>query len=84
MKKPFPSFKTDEEAEEFVATADLTEYDFSGMKMMQLEFLPKSRNVTMRLPAMFIDEIKSRAARAGIPYQRAMRVAMAAGIDAIK
>ncbi len=36
--KPFPSFKTDEEAEEFVATADLSEYDISGCKVVRFQF----------------------------------------------
>ncbi len=30
MKKTIPAFKTDKEAQEFVDTADLTEYDLSG------------------------------------------------------
>jgi hypothetical protein len=30
MKKSIPTFKTDSEAEDFVAKADLTEYDLSG------------------------------------------------------
>jgi|GEM_PF-4228712 len=33
-RKPFPIFKTDKEAEDFVANADLTEYDFSGFKQV--------------------------------------------------
>ena len=43
--KPFPAFATDEEAERFVAEADLTEYDFSGMRPMSvvLEELSKKR-----------------------------------------
>jgi predicted DNA binding CopG/RHH family protein len=84
MKKPLPELTTDEEAEDFIANADLTEYDWSGMKMVRFELMPKSESITMRLPSPFVTEIKRRAAQAGIPYQRAMRVAMAAGIDAIK
>jgi hypothetical protein len=32
MKKKIPTFKTDAEAERFVATADLSKYDLSGLK----------------------------------------------------
>lgn len=39
--KPFPRFATDEEAEHFVDTADLSEYDFSGFRPMRFEFEPK-------------------------------------------
>ncbi len=42
MKKPLPRLETDEEAEKFVAEADLTDYDLSGLRMVQFEFEPKS------------------------------------------
>jgi len=35
--KPFLVFRTDKEAEDFVDTADLSEYDFSGFKRRSLE-----------------------------------------------
>jgi predicted DNA binding CopG/RHH family protein len=40
--KPFPRFDTDEEAEQFVETADLSEYGFSGFKPARFEFEPKT------------------------------------------
>ncbi len=36
--KQFPVLRTDEEAEDFVANADLGEYDFSQFKPMRFEF----------------------------------------------
>ncbi len=36
--KSFPVMNSDEEAERFVAEADLSEYDWSGAKRMQLIF----------------------------------------------
>ena len=71
--KPFPDFKSDEEAEEFVATADLSEYDFSDMKPMRFEFANKDARVNMRLPADLLQAVKLSAARQGIPYQRFIR-----------
>jgi predicted DNA binding CopG/RHH family protein len=38
MKKKIPAFKSDEEAERFVDTADLTDYDLSGAKPVRFEF----------------------------------------------
>ena len=38
MKKKIPVFKTDMEAEAFVETADLSEYDFSQFKAVRFEF----------------------------------------------
>jgi addiction module HigA family antidote len=42
MKKKFPKFKTDAEAEEFVAKADLSEYSFSDM--IPMRFKKRKRN----------------------------------------
>ena len=40
MKKKLPRLKTDKEAEEFVAAADLTEYDLSVLRPVRFEFEP--------------------------------------------
>lgn len=72
-KKKIPSFKTDKEAEDFVATADLTEYDLSGFERVRFEFQPKTSRVNMRLPAPLLKAVKARARRRGIPYQRFIR-----------
>jgi hypothetical protein len=39
--KTIPTFRTDVEAEHFVDTADLTEYDLSGFKPPRFEFEKK-------------------------------------------
>jgi predicted DNA binding CopG/RHH family protein len=57
-KKPFPEFKTDEEAEYFVETSDLSEYDFSVFKPFSFEFEPKSKSGTMRLPEALLSAVK--------------------------
>ena len=44
-RKPLPRLKTDEEAERFVAEADLSEYDLSGFKPARFEFEKKSARV---------------------------------------
>jgi len=76
MKKPFPKFKTDEEAEHFVDTADLSEYDFSAFRRTTFEFEPKTKSVTMRLPESLFDAVRTRAERQGIPYQKLIRMAI--------
>jgi len=81
MKKPLPKLTNDEEAEAFVAESDLTEYDLSGMKLVQFEFQPKSERVNMRLPRSLLDAVKASAARAGIPYQRFIRQAIERAVD---
>jgi CopG antitoxin of type II toxin-antitoxin system len=37
MKKKVPTLKTDAETEQFVDTADLSKYDFSGLKVLKIK-----------------------------------------------
>ena len=74
--KPFPIFTTDEEAEQFLETADLSEYDFSQFKPSRFELKKKDARINMRVPAQQLDAIKQAAANEGIPYQRFIRNAI--------
>jgi predicted DNA binding CopG/RHH family protein len=76
MKKKIPTFESDEEAERFVETADLSEYDLSGGKPMQFEFERKDARVNMRLPETLLAALKDKAKQRGIPYQRFIREAL--------
>jgi predicted DNA binding CopG/RHH family protein len=76
MKKKIPVFRTDEEAERFVAEADLTEYDLSHFKPVRFEFEKKAARVNMRLPETLLNAVKARAQARGIPYQRFIREAL--------
>ena len=76
MKRPIPTFKTDKEAEDFVATANLAEYDLSGGQLVRFELRPKDKSVSLRLPEKLLTDVRSRARRAGIPYQRFIRMAL--------
>lgn len=80
-KKPLPDLKTDEAAERFVAEADLTECDLSGMRLVRFEFQPKSERVSLRLPKSLLDAVKAAAAKAGIPYQSFIRQALEAAVQ---
>jgi predicted DNA binding CopG/RHH family protein len=85
-KKKIPTFKTDKEAEDFVDTADLSEYDLSGgvltrfeMRdgvLMRYEVEKKEARVNMRLPTSLLAEVKKSAKARGIPYQRFIREAL--------
>ena len=76
MKKSIPDFKTDKAAQDFVDTADLTEFDLSGGVPVQFEFEPKSAHVNMRVPKPLLDAVKERARIRGIPYTRFIRQLM--------
>lgn len=84
MKKKLPKLRSDKAADDFVANADLADYDLSGMRLMQFEFEPKTERINMRLPRTLLDAVKARAARQGIPYQRYIRQALESAISSPK
>ena len=76
MKKKIPTFNTDEEAEKFVDTADLSEYDLSGFKKVHFEFRPKDAAISLKLPTELLAAVKIKAKKEGIPYNRLIRKAL--------
>jgi predicted DNA binding CopG/RHH family protein len=76
MKKKIPTFKSDKEAEVFVATADLTDYDLSGAKLVRFELKRKDKSINLRLPKQLLDAVRSRAEKEKVPYQRFIRIAL--------
>ncbi len=84
MKKRIPTFKTDQEAERFADSADLSDYDLSGARPVRFEFEKKSARVNMRLPQPLLDALKERAKQPGIPYQRFIREALEQAVTARK
>ena len=80
LKKKIPSFPTDEAAEAFVETADLTEYDLSQFKPMRFEIAKKESVLNMRIPTALMDAIKAKAAARGVPCARYVRMLLEADI----
>ena len=78
--KPIPSLHSDEEAEQFVDTADLSEYDLSDFKPMRFEVAKKEAALNMRLPAVLMDAVRAKAKAKGIPYARYVRMVLEADI----
>ncbi len=76
MRKPIPTFKTDKEAEDFVAKADLSEFDLSGGQVVRFEMRPKDKAVSLRLPEQLLEAVRGEAKREGVPYQRFIRMAI--------
>jgi predicted DNA binding CopG/RHH family protein len=82
MSKKLPALRSDEEAEAFLDSADLSEYDLSEMKPIKFEYLRKSAKLNMRLPESLLAAIKARADAQGIPYQRYIRQVLEADVGA--
>jgi predicted DNA binding CopG/RHH family protein len=76
MKKTIPTFRTDGEAERFVDTADLSEYDLSSLTPVRFEFEKKTAQLNMRLPKSLLEAVKKRSSARGIPYTRFIREAV--------
>ena len=72
--RSMPLLHSDEAAEDFVATVDLTQYDLSGFKSMRFEIEPKADDLNMRLSASLLDAVKARAKAKGIPYTHYVRM----------
>jgi predicted DNA binding CopG/RHH family protein len=83
LNKPFPSFNTDEEAEDFVANADLSEYDFSTLKRVHFEFAPKNASINIRLPDSLLFTVRQKAKEAGLPYQKYIRMTLENAVNKI-
>jgi predicted DNA binding CopG/RHH family protein len=76
MKKQIPRLTSDEEAAQFVETADLSEYDLADFRPVTFEFHNKAAQLNMRVPAPLLDAVKQRAKAQGIPYTRFIRQLM--------
>ncbi|GGA92244.1 hypothetical protein GCM10011491_20330 [Brucella endophytica] len=73
-KKQWPSLPTDEAAEDFVAQADLSEYDWSAAEPVRYEFEKKAAALNMRIPQSLLDAVKAKAAAKGVPFTRYIRL----------
>ena len=82
MSKKLPTLRSDEEAEAFLDSADLSEYDLSEMKPIKFEYLRKSAKLNMRLPESLLAAIKAKADAQGIPYQRYIRQVLEVDVEA--
>ncbi|HCW59787.1 MAG TPA: hypothetical protein DHB48_02125 [Sphingobium sp.] len=74
--KPLPLLSSDDEADDFVGSADLTSYDLSVLTPTRFEFGSKDARVNMRMPAELLEQVKATAASKGMPYQRFIRQAL--------
>ncbi|MBP0617992.1 CopG family antitoxin [Jiella mangrovi] len=59
--KQIPHFATDEEAERFVDEADLSEYDLSGFKPMQISRRGDDSLYSIRMPSQLLYRVDDRA-----------------------
>jgi predicted DNA binding CopG/RHH family protein len=78
--KQLPSFATDEEAEQFVDTADLSEYDLSGFVPLNLALNQPEDETYILVPNDLAAALRARAEQRGIPFALVVREALERGI----
>jgi predicted DNA binding CopG/RHH family protein len=83
-ENPIPTFNTDQEAEDFVARSDPTEFDLSGGQIVRFELRPKDKAINLRLPESLLNTVGQQAEKAGMPYQRYIRIALEQGGGSVK
>jgi predicted DNA binding CopG/RHH family protein len=81
MSKKFPDLRSDEEADAWLQSVDLSEYDLSGMKKVRFELARKDASISLRLPAALLATLKANAARANMPTQRLIRMMLEAQLE---
>lgn len=81
-KKTLPPLLTDEDADQFVAQADLSTYDLSGFKpLSDFAFAQrKEARLEMRIGRRELDALKAEAGRRGIPPSRLARLLIEDGL----
>ena len=82
MKKKVPKFKSDKEAADFLEQ-DLTDYiNPRRDQRVTFEFLPKTEKVNLRFPPELLNEVRKKAARKGMSYQKYIRQAVEESLTA--
>ena len=75
-RKSWPSLTTDEEAERFVAEADLTDYDWSVAELVRFEFVGDNDHVDLKMPKAKIDAVDDAARKRGVSRDDFIRQAI--------
>ena len=75
-KKSIPRLQSDQEAEAFVESADLSQYDLSAFRKSSFEFETKDHSMSLRLPTRLYKRINAEAKQRGLKTQKFIRQAL--------
>ena len=78
-KKEIPKFKNEKDERRFWAAHDSSDYvDWSKAKKVTLSNLkPSVKNISLRLPASMLEQLKLLANKKDVPYQSLLKVFLA-------
>lgn len=76
MNKKLPKLITDKNAEN-ILNSNLTDYiNEDNFKRITFEFVPKDKNITIRISDPLLNSVQKLAKKQGISYQRIIRQAI--------
>jgi predicted DNA binding CopG/RHH family protein len=79
-RKILPKITNDNQAENLLNT-DLSEYiNSTNFHPVSFELLPKNKQVNFRIPENLLVEIKKKAKKLGISYQKYMRLVLESSV----
>jgi predicted DNA binding CopG/RHH family protein len=81
MSSKIPEFRTDEELAAFLEQDLSVSITPENFKPARFEFLPKTRQVNLRLSEALLEAVRARARDEGISYQRYIRQAVERALD---
>ncbi len=81
--KDIPTFNSDDEERAFWAEADSTEYvDWeNGEPIVFSKLKPSTKSISLRLPELMLDEIRTIANKRDVPYQSLIKMFLRERID---
>ena len=81
--KSLPKFKNEEEERKFWTKADSSEYvDWSKAKVVNFPKLkPSTKTISIRLPELLLEELKSLANKRDVPYQSLIKILLKEKVD---
>ena len=65
MRSLLPHLTSDAQAESFIDTSDLSQFNLSAMRSHNFEFTKKSKQLNLRFPEQLLDTAKSKATAQG-------------------
>lgn len=79
MKKPIPKLKNEDTEREFWASHDSTDFiDWrKGRRVMLPNLKPTSQTISLRMPKLMLDRLKTLANKRDVPYQSLLKMFVA-------
>jgi predicted DNA binding CopG/RHH family protein len=79
LRRPIPTFETEDQERDFWSSRDSTEYvDWSTARRVTLGNLkPSTKTISIRLPQSLLNDLKLLANKRDVPYQSLLKIFLA-------